>query len=201
MRLGIDLDGVVADFNKGWIDQYNAEFDGDIAHDAVTTWSGMIGLTHFPDMGAFWDWAQDFGNGSLFRHLDTYPEAVPTLNRLAHAHDLVIITTKPDWAVHDTLAWISDNRLPTREAHVVRMDAPKWVVNCDVYLEDAPHHLAELARERPNSLVVRYIRPWNQALKGVQDVASWEEFEQLIGSNTNELASVPLGGTETKGDK
>jgi len=61
MRLGIDLDGVVSDFNKGWIDQYNAEFDAAIALDAVTTWDGIEPLTHFTDMDAFWEWARDSG--------------------------------------------------------------------------------------------------------------------------------------------
>jgi 5'(3')-deoxyribonucleotidase len=200
VRLGIDLDGVVADFNKGWIDQYNAEFGTDIAHDATTTWSGMVGLTHFPDMHAFWEWARDFGNGSIFRHLDTYPAALPALERLAQEHDLVIITTKPDWAVHDTFAWISDKKLPAREVHIVRMDAPKWVIDCDVYLEDAPHHLAELCRQRPDALVVRYVRPWNHPVEGVQDVADWHEFEQLVGTHAQERTSVPKGGTKPKED-
>ena len=55
MRLGIDLDGVVSHFNKGWIDRYNAEFGTSIPLDAVTTWDGISPLTHFTDMDAFWD--------------------------------------------------------------------------------------------------------------------------------------------------
>ena len=181
MRLGIDLDGVVSDFNKGWIDQYNAEFGATIPLDAVTTWAGMVGLTHFHDMAAFWEWARDFGNGaSLFRHLETYPEAVPTLGRLAENHDIVIITTKPSWAVSDTFAWIADRRLPTREVHVVDMDAPKWVVPCDVYLDDAPHHIEAIHRHRPESVMCRYVRPWNKAVPGVHDVHDWKGFDGLI---------------------
>ena len=30
MRLGIDLDGVVADFNAGWMDRYNEDFDAEL---------------------------------------------------------------------------------------------------------------------------------------------------------------------------
>ena len=35
MRLGIDLDGVVADFNAGWISRYNREFEANLTTDMV----------------------------------------------------------------------------------------------------------------------------------------------------------------------
>ena len=181
MRLDIDLDGVVSDFNKGWIDQYNADFAATIPLDAVTTWNGIAPLTHFVDMDAFWEWAKDFGNGSLFRHLEVYPDALPALERLAQDHDIVIITAKPDWAVADTLAWLADHRLPTREVHVVDLHAPKWPVPCDVYLDDAPSHIRGIAEHRPEAEMCRYVRPWNEPRAGVHDIHNWEEFEDVVG--------------------
>ena len=35
MRLGIDLDGVVADFTAGWVARYNEEFNTDIQRDGT----------------------------------------------------------------------------------------------------------------------------------------------------------------------
>lgn len=180
MRLGIDLDGVVSDFNKGWIDQYNAEFGAAIPLDAVTTWDGITPLTHFTDMEAFWEWAQDFGNGSLFRNLDTHPGATETLRRLSEQHDIVILTAKPDWAVADTLAWIAEHRLPTREVHVVGMHDPKWPIPCDVYLDDSPAQVSEIHQHRPESITCRFVRPWNDPVDGVHDVHDWKGFEELV---------------------
>lgn len=178
MRLGIDLDGVVADFNSGWISQYNTEFGADVAFDAVDAWDGIPSLTHFRHMGEFWEWAQDYGGHSLFRHLDTYPGAVEALGRLeAAGHDIVIITTKPDWAVHDTFAWIADRRLPTREVHITE---DKWQVPCDVYLDDSPYQVDSLHRHRPETAVVRFVRPWNQPVPGTHEVESWDDFEALV---------------------
>jgi len=190
MRLGIDLDGVVSDFNKGWIDQYNAEFDAAIAVDAVTTWDGIEPLTHFTDMDAFWEWAKDFGNGSLFRHLETHAGAVRSLVRLARSHDIVIITAKPDWAVADTLAWIAEHRLPTREVHVVGMHDPKWTVPCDVYLDDSPYQIETIHTHRRESQMCRYVRPWNDPVPGVHDVHDWEEFEELVNKLSNQRGSL-----------
>lgn len=181
MRLGIDLDGVVADFNKGWIDRYNEDFASNLKPESVTGWGGMEELTHFPDLRAFWKWAKDFGNGStLFRHLETYPEAVPALNRLAAEHDIVIITTKPDWAVSDTLAWIADHRLPTREVHVVEWSTPKSTIACDVYLDDAPRNIEEITANRPDAVMCRFVRPWNEPVVGARDIHDWREFEAQV---------------------
>ena len=177
MRLGIDLDGVVADFTGGWIARYNDEFGADVPRDAVETWSAMLSLTHFDTMDQFWRWTAQGEDGSVFRHLDTYPGALDSLQRLSRNHDIVIITTKPDFAVHDTFAWISDQRIPTREVH---MTENKWRVPCAVYLDDAPHQLEELHRERPDATVCRFIRPWNEPIFGVRDIHDWNEFEALV---------------------
>jgi 5'(3')-deoxyribonucleotidase len=177
MRLGIDLDGVVADFNTGWISRYNADFGADVAFDAVVAWDSIPSLTHFRHMGDFWRWAQDHDGHSLFRHLDTYDGAVETLHRLARRNDIVIITTKPVWAVHDTFAWLADHGIPTREVHILRQ---KWTVTCDFYLDDAPHVVEDLVAHRPDATVCRFIRPWNEPVPGATDVRTWEEFEQLV---------------------
>ncbi len=49
---------------------------------------------------------------------------------------VVVITTKPHWAVHDTFALAGRQALPTREVHVT---AQQWLVDSDVDLEDNPY--------------------------------------------------------------
>jgi 5'(3')-deoxyribonucleotidase len=178
VRLGIDLDGVVADFNSGWVTRYNEDFGTDIPLDAMRAWNGIPSLTHFRDMGEFWRWARDHGGHSMFRHLETYPGAVETLSGLRRkGHDVVILTSKPNWAVHDTFAWIADHRIPTREVHILE---EKWRVPCDLYLDDAPHVVWQLHRSRPEATVCRFVRPWNQPVVGTVDVHSWEEFAEVV---------------------
>ena len=180
MRLGIDLDGVVADFNSGWIRRYNQDFGADVAFDAVEAWDAIPSLTHFRHMGEFWRWAQDHDGHSLFRHLETYPGAVDTMWRLIRQrHQIVIITTKPPWAIHDTFAWLSEHQVPTREVHIVE---DKWTVDCDIYLEDAPHNLEALVAKRSDRTVARFVRPWNQPVPGAVDVTDWQTFEKLVDS-------------------
>lgn len=177
MRLGIDLDGVVADFNTGWMRRYNEQFGADLDPSMVTSWNAMLDLTRFESMQEFWRWAEGGPRPSIFRDLPAFPDAVPAMQRLARDHKIVIITTKPRWAVHDTFAWISEHGLPTQEVHMI---SRKWEVECDVYLDDAPHLLPRLVSYRPDATVVRFARPWNRDVEGTLTVDSWAEFEQLV---------------------
>jgi 5'(3')-deoxyribonucleotidase len=179
VRLGIDLDGVVADFNSGWTRLYNAEFGADLDLESASSWNAPAQQPHFGSMSAFWRWARTCGPDgvSLFRTLEPYPGALDALGRLARRHRVVIITTKPHYAVHDTYAWIAEHRLPTTEVHIVD---EKSSIACDVYLEDADHNLIRLARARPESIVCRFVRPWNAPHDGVVDVADWGQFELVV---------------------
>lgn len=186
LRLGIDLDGVVADFNAGWMELHNAEFGGALTPDLVTSWDGLHRLGGFDDMDAFWAWAR--GNEvrpSIFRHLSLLPHALDTLRALAaEGHRIVIVSTKPDWAVHETLHWLADNAIPTREVHLT---FTKHEVDCDVYLDDAPTVLPELVEHHPDALVCRFVRPWNRPVAGTVDVTSWAEFHQIATQRSHDL--------------
>ncbi len=178
IRLGIDLDGVVANFTGGWITRYNMEFGTSLTEDLVDHWDAAYDLTHFEKMSDFWHWAGASGNGpTVFRNLTTYPGALETLGRLATCHDIVILTMKDDWARHDTFSWIADNHIPTQEVHLIR---DKWKIDCGIYLDDSPFMLPELVEKRPDSIVCRFVRPWNQPVAGAIDVHDWDEFLSVV---------------------
>jgi len=178
MRLGIDLDGVVADFNTGWMTRYNAEFGTTLSPSEVTSWNAMVPLTHFADVDEFWSWASNGDGPGLFRTLPVLPHASESLDRLAGEHDIVIITTKPPWATDDTFAWIAEHRIPTREVHITE---EKWRIDCDVYLDDGPHNLESLVLERPDRTVCRFVQPWNVPVDGAIDIPDWDTFVSLVG--------------------
>jgi 5'(3')-deoxyribonucleotidase len=177
LRLGIDLDGVVADFNTGWMTRYNDEYGTNLTSDQVTHWGAMIPLTHFASITDFWRWARNDDGPGLFRHLPMLPGAHSALERLSKHHQIVIITTKPRWANAETFSWIGDNAIPTREVHII---GKKWLIDCDIYLDDGPHNLEALVAHRPDRVVCRFVQPWNDAIPGVVDIDSWETFENVV---------------------
>lgn len=187
LRLGIDLDGVVADFNEGWTRLYNADYGTELHPDEVTMWNAPSELTHFGSMSKFWRWAATCGEGaSLFRVLNPYPESIEVLADLSRHHTIVIVTTKPAYAVWDTFEWLAEHRVPTTEVHIVQ---DKTVVDCDVYLDDGDHNLEELVAARPESTVCRFVRPWNRPHDGVVDVHGWRQFRELVVNSASYSAS------------
>lgn len=178
MRLGIDLDGVVANFTQGWMDHYNRQFGTSLRFEDSRAWGDMVDMTHFPDMNAFWRWSADLDGRSLFWHLEPFPGAIEALTRLADdGHDIVVLTAKPDFAVDDTHHWIEQHQLPATEVHI-RDD--KWAVDCHVYLDDSPEVLPRLVKHRPDRMICRYVRPWNHPLPGAVDVADFDQFSDLV---------------------
>jgi 5'(3')-deoxyribonucleotidase len=178
LRLGIDLDGVIADFNAGWIERYNAQFGTDLMPEHVDIWDAPTLLTHFTDMREFWSWARTAGGGaSIFRILQPYHGAIEALHDLAGRHDVVILTTKPTFAIHDTFEWLAEHRVPTREVHIVD---DKTTVVCDLYLDDADHNLSALVASHPAATVCRFVRPWNVAHPGTVDVATMHDFATVV---------------------
>jgi 5'(3')-deoxyribonucleotidase len=182
MRLGIDLDGVVCDFNAGWMRLHMAEFGTELKPEMVVAWDNLHELGGFNDMPAFWKWAQGTEERpSIFRHLEPYPGAIETMHELrAAGHRVVILTAKPRWAIPDTLRWIADHELPTEEIHVRYR---KYRVECDVYLDDSPIVLPDLVRHRPEMEICRMIRPWNRPVPGTTDIADWTEFREFVESH------------------
>ncbi|MFV0306868.1 MAG: 5' nucleotidase, NT5C type [Desertimonas sp.] len=179
MRLGIDMDGVMCDFNAGWMRLHAAEFGSDLRPEMVTQWNGLHTLAGFGNMGAFWSWAKGRDDRpSIFRHLEPYPDALATMTALAGAgHDIVVLTAKPDWAIPDTLRWLADHGVPTREIHI-RYD--KFAVDCDLYLDDAPNVLDELVAHRGDRLICRMVQRWNRPVDGVVDVEGWGDVEEVV---------------------
>ncbi|MGB7859814.1 MAG: hypothetical protein WBM90_04900, partial [Acidimicrobiia bacterium] len=157
MRLGIDLDGVVANFTEGWMKFYNRDFGTNLVFEDSTNWGDLVDLTHFENIGEFWTWSRDLDGHSVFWHLEPFPGAVEALRSFADdGHHLVVITSKPDFARSDTLEWIERHRIPAAEVHILE---DKWLIDVDVYLDDGPHILGPLVKERPDRTICRYVRP------------------------------------------
>lgn len=185
MRLGIDLDGVVANFTQGWMHFYNRDFGTDLVVADSQRWHDLVDLTHFRDIGEFWDWTSDLDGRSIFWHLEPFPGAIEAVQALHEkGHDIIIITTKPAFAVEDTHEWIEKHGIPASEIHILE---DKWLVNSDVYLDDGPHVLPGLVENRPHATVCRYVRPWNEPVPGAIDIRDFDEFGELV----DRLADVP----------
>jgi len=182
VRLGIDLDGVVANFTQGWMDFYNGQHGTALTFADSQNWQDLLTLTHFNTMTEFWRWAARLAGHTVFWHLRPFPDAVESLRALAdEGHSVVILTSRPAMGRDDTHDWVKRHRIPAAEVHFLEH---KWMVPCQVYLDDAPHLLPDLVRLRDDASVCRYVRPWNRPVDGAIDIHDWGEFRDLVAGLT-----------------
>ncbi len=180
MRIGVDLDGVVANFTKGWTKYYEEEFGKKILEDDITSWGLSEPLTHFKEDVDFWKWAKDINGSSIFRNLEVYENSVETLNELSKAgNEIIILSSKPWWSIHDTLIWLGENKIPTKEIHFIE---DKWTIECEVYIDDAPYQLKNFKEKVTDKKIIRYVRAYNKPIDGVFDIHNWNELIPLLNS-------------------
>lgn len=181
MRCGIDMDGVLADFDRGWVDRYNSEFGTDIQYKHIQDWDALLTLTHFDDYDAWWTWARGTDN-DLFLTLDPLPGAIEGVNELARlGHEIVIITAKPRWAAGHPAAWLDAHNAHYDELHVT---SKKYHVVCDAYIDDAEHNIRDLLDKTPGLVMQHHAWPYVNGNRPVADGAilteSWDEILHVI---------------------
>jgi len=178
--LGVDLDGVCADYTTAFRPLVAQELN--------------IPLSSLPEERS-WDFSewglspkqfQDLHHKAvedyrMFRSMPVFENASEVLWRLSDAGVWIRIITHRlyvNWghavAVTDTVEWLDQARIPYRDICFLG-DKPE--VEADIYLEDAPHNITSL-RSSGNSVIV-FDAPYNQEVDGPR-ATSWLNCEQMI---------------------
>jgi 5'-nucleotidase len=178
--LAVDLDGVCADHAAAFATVVAAERGIDPATlGPQQTWN-------------FHEWGLTDGDFDrlhrravlehrMFRDMPVVAGAAESLWRLSDAGVWIRIVTHrlyANWghaiAVGDTVAWLDAVGIPYRDLCFL---GTKPAVEADLYVEDAPHNLAELTAA--GNQVVIFDQPYNQEVAG-RRAAGWLEVEAMV---------------------
>lgn len=178
--LGVDLDGVCADYMYG-LKSFIAA-DRGISVDDLTdevSWD-------FPEWDINRAEFEDYHmravkESRMFRHLPAIEGASETLWKLSNmgvwiriiTHRL-LISGAHAIAAEDTVRWLEDNHIPYRDICFV---GGKEEVNAHIYVEDSPDNIKALKHERKG--VIIFEQPYNNTLHGLR-AKNWGEVETIV---------------------
>jgi len=181
MRIGIDIDGCVRDNYEKLIQVYKREIDCSTDEhwaDPVEKWNSYNISNRFSIGDGIYDFWFRAHAEEIYKHSLPYPGIQGIVNLASFGHDLIVITDQPNPATtRYTVEWIYDY-LPAKEIHIT---PNKHLVQCDIYMDDAPHHLKDFKDHDLNYVIMS--RPWNvneEDLNGAVRVDDLYAFEKLI---------------------
>lgn len=199
--LGVDLDGVVANY-EARMREVTATITGTdpasipVAH----TWSLVESGWPFRDEQDFLRVHQIAVNEhNLYRNMDPIAGASKALWALSDAgirirvvtHRLVVNFLHAT-AVADTVSWLDEHKIPYRDICFVRDKAD---VGCNLLIDDSPINIASLQSKRGPDSVAIFHQPYNAHLDGIR-VHTWNDVLALVSARTGiDLPRIDLSDT------
>jgi 5'(3')-deoxyribonucleotidase len=211
MRIGLDLDGVIINLMPEILRRWNRDHGTDIKEEDMVLYDSLMELAGSVVYLKVW-WKQQVLSG-MYLQARLYRGASDFIEELGRKHDIVIITSRLDvlpQVISDTAESLDYYKIPYKELHFIK---EKYLVECDVYIEDSPPCIKELWQAHKNVIMPR--RPWNQELeyisfneednyKNEDAFDTWEEALDMIEyfsreKETKEAEKERLYGQVSKG--
>ena len=177
---GVDLDGVCADYTRGFRD-FCAERLG-VSPESLPLerswdfreWGFAPGQFEEQHLAAI-------NEGRIFSTLESIPGAAEALWRLSDAGVWIRIVTHRlyvNWghsnAAGDTVAWLDQAKIPYRDLCFV---GAKRDVGADAYIDDGPHNIKNLRAAGRTAIV--FEQPYNRDIGGLR-ASTWEQVEEIV---------------------
>lgn len=171
-NIGLDLDGVTYHWER-------------TARYLLRTYRGCANLA---DYSQSWDWIEEqvsredwawlWDEGvkhGLYRHGHVVTGAIIGAKALCELGDVFLITSRPKFALKDTLDWLSlhFNEVEFSGLNILSFGQLKSTVrpDCDVYIDDGDQNLHDLTGAGKH--VVLFDQPWNQEIHLPHNADLW----------------------------
>jgi uncharacterized HAD superfamily protein len=185
MKLGFDIDGVIANFSQPLLQTIKKNYGLTLTEKDITSFSltHVLGITRAEETQLITD--------VLYKDLPIYPGAKETLERLSReGHEIYLLTGRYGHLREITQTWLKEKAVPFNELHLLEMGKKSQVniQGLDVIVEDSLDEALEWS-SRVNTVLL-FDHPYNQTLNVknlTKRVYSWEEVDweihRLAGGN------------------
>lgn len=201
MKLGFDIDGIIADLPQSMVEHINKEFNLNYTQSIFVNYNifknKYVDDAEKNDEIALSILKNIVQNSDALLAVRVYKDGTGALRKLVKAgHSIHFITARPASKYKVTVDWVRDNKIPFNTIHTVGRDSNfeskgklGRSLNLDFFIDDFPHNLEEMYKykERWRKGVALFNRPWNinTPLDGTKfnRFDSWEEIIRHLGVN------------------
>jgi hypothetical protein len=183
MRISVDLDNTVLEFQPHWADLYEPWFGLPVDREQLDTWTAGATATHFNGMGEMLDWFQRAGG---YRNMPYEPGAPGGIDRLRASGNLLsFVTARVGPAERDTLEW--HRASPWSDVQLITGRGDKWSLPFGLYIDDSPEVIKGCAAH--GRFVIVFDKPWNKGVERelktaekrlVHRAKNWHEVTELV---------------------
>ena len=190
MKIGLDLDDVLADGTKKFIEFHNQKYSTNLSLHNIFTYaiSEILGI---PEELAT-ERIKEFDKSIFSKKIIPIKGAKKIVQKLSKSNELIVITARPKSIEEGTIAWIKENFPEIKSIFFIYQNYVEKVKTkadvcleqgVDLLIEDNLAHAFDCAKKGIKVLLLNY--PWNQ-LEGklpdkIQRVKSWEEIKSILG--------------------
>jgi uncharacterized HAD superfamily protein len=185
MNLGFDIDGVISNFTKQFIDIIQKKYG--VAISDSDMYSYEVNLV----LGIPKEDVAEIVNEILKSDLPLNPSAKETLDRLAaEGHRIYLLTARSEELIQHTSTWLKQKDIPYTEIlYLIRGKKSLAEFSVDLVVEDSLEEALELTKKVNHVLL--FDQPWNKTknVKGlIKRVYSWSEVYEEVQKITTSHA-------------
>lgn len=179
LRIGLDLDGVLAEAMIGWCELYNQRYSKSLSLEDIRAWDvwKIVGI-HRDEFFRILDdaWLQ-------WERIPATEEGVGEQVKLLRELGTVdLVTGRSARTVASAKEWLKAHSIPYDRFVRTESTVAKIRLNYDIFVDDSPR-LMQLIASKSTALGILYTRPWNrdaQIPTVIRRVTRWAEVPPIV---------------------
>lgn len=188
MKIGVDIDDVIVNFNKGFLDFYNAKFNTNFCLEDLHTWRLDKALGISLDKAVLH--VEEFFNSENFHQMIFLENAKESLQDLLDFHEIFFITARQKEVKEQTEKFF-ESHFPEKDYNLLFSGGEVWSegkskdeiceeLKIPLLIEDRKEYAFNAAQKGIKVLLLD--KPWNQGVEheNIMRVNDWKEILEKI---------------------